>query len=313
MSVLGVGCGTLGAFWQGHSDADWRRALDTAISSGINLFDTADSYGRGRAEHLLGKALKGRGDDLVVITKTGLLKTPSSGMRVLAAAYRSAQGRVGDRLRQTYSATRRDLAQRRCATPEYVRRAAAASRKRLGRSQLDVFLLHNPPPTELRNSELIDTLHELRRSGKIRWWGVSARTTADAAVALEMPGIDCLEIEINVCNIDTTSGLIASAAEMGVAVIARQPFGSGALLRQIQEVAGGSDPRTMAASRDKGSILQVCLQYPLSLKGVSTVIAGMARPEHVVQNSQLVSSPPLPSGATESIRRQLCAGGQGAE
>src|SRR5688572_16157670 len=177
VSVLGVGCATLGAFWQGHSDADWKMALESAISQGINVFDTADSYGRGRSERLLGRALKGRHDDLIVITKTGLLKTPSSALRVVGAAYDSSTGRIGNRIRQTYSVAVRDLARRRCVTSAYVVRAVAASQERLGRSQLDIFLLHSPPPMELQSSELIHTLHELRRSGRIRGWGVSARTT----------------------------------------------------------------------------------------------------------------------------------------
>jgi aryl-alcohol dehydrogenase-like predicted oxidoreductase len=309
VSVLGAGCATLGAFWQGQSDADWQMALDAAISQGINVFDTADSYGRGRSERLLGKALKGRQDDLIVITKTGLLKTPSSALRVVGAAYDSSTGKIGARIRQTYSVARTNLARRRCYTSEYIVRAVRASQERLRRSHLDIFLLHSPPSTELQSSELIHTLHELRRSGKIRWWGVSARTTDDAGVALEMPGIDCLEIELNICDSGAASTLISAAAERGVAIIARQPFASGALVRKIEAVANRPTP---SASLDRETILHACLQYPLSLSGVSTVIAGMARPEHVVRNSGLLQSEPLSSETVDAIRDQLC-GGPGAD
>jgi aryl-alcohol dehydrogenase-like predicted oxidoreductase len=308
VSVLGVGCSTLGAFWQGHSDADWKHALETAISHGINLFDTADSYGRGRSESLLGKVLKGRQDDLIVITKTGLLKTPSSALRVVGAAYDSSRGAIGERIRRTYTVAGRELARRRCVMPQYVARAVAASQRRLLRSQLDIFLLHSPPPAELQNPELIDTLNELRQSGAIRTWGVSARATEDAAVALEMPGIGCLEIELNICNGDETAGLISTAAENGVAIIARQPFGSGSLLKHATRDGDEPSLQTSSPPADIQPILQACLQYPLSLQGVGAVVAGMARPEHVLQNEALMRADPASSATIDSIRELLCGG-----
>jgi aryl-alcohol dehydrogenase-like predicted oxidoreductase len=189
---------------------------------------------------------------------------------------------------------------------QYVARAVTASQRRLLRSHLDIFLLHSPPPLELQNPELIDTLNELRQSGEIRTWGVSARTTEDAAVALEMPGIDCLEIELNICNGDEIAGLISTAAKDGVAVIARQPFGSGSLLQQ----ATREEPSlpTSSPPADIQSILQACLQYPLSVQGVGSVIAGMGRPEHVVQNESLIRGDQLSSATMDSIRGVLCGG-----
>jgi aryl-alcohol dehydrogenase-like predicted oxidoreductase len=311
VSVLGIGCATLGAFWQGRSDADWKAALDSAIEQGINVFDTADSYGRGRSEYLLGKALKGRERDVIVITKTGLLKTPSAALRVVQAAYDASAGRFGDRIRQTFSAARRDLAQGRCVSSEYVVRAVAASQRRLRRSPLDIFLLHSPPAAELQSSQLIRTLHELRRTGMVRWWGVSPRTIDDGAVALEMPGIDCLELELNLCNGEAAAKVVSRAAERGVAVIARQPFGSGTLVRQADAAAGPWIPAGQDAAADSPTVLQACLQYPLSVHGVSTVIAGMARAEHVARNTALLDSDPLPSDKIDSVRQQLCVGGRG--
>ena len=163
---------------------------------------------------------------------------------------------------------------------------------------------------ELQNSQLIHALHELRRTGMVRWWGVSPRTVDDGAVALEMPGIDCLELELNLCNGDTAGKVISAATERGVAVIARQPFGSGTLVRQANAAAGPWIPRSRRGCRftDRPSVLS---PIPLSVHGVSTVIAGMARAEHVARNAALMSQIHFPPDTIDSVRQQLCVGGRG--
>ena len=89
VSALGMGCAKLGAFWQGRSPAEGRRAIDAARRAGINLFDTADCYARGISERLLGRALLAEPGDVVVCTKVGLLKTP---LAVLSARRAGARG-----------------------------------------------------------------------------------------------------------------------------------------------------------------------------------------------------------------------------
>jgi aryl-alcohol dehydrogenase-like predicted oxidoreductase len=299
VSVLGVGCATLGAWWHGHPDASWRQAIDAAIAGGITLFDTADSYGMGRSERLLGQLLQ-RHDDVVLITKAGVIKTPASVLRILrdgASSERRADGWGASRATLT-----RDLARQRCVTPGYVLRSVDASRRKLRRPVLDVFLLHSPPPDGLEDKRLLQTLHRLRRSGKVRSWGVSAGTVADAEMALEMAGIDCLEIRMDVCDGRGIEPIVDSAADKGVAVIARQPFGSGVL---AERAGDGSRP---AHAPSPETILSACLRYPLSQRGVSAVVAGMGRPGHVQDNLRFIDAPPSADVEIEDVRRWLCGG-----
>jgi aryl-alcohol dehydrogenase-like predicted oxidoreductase len=289
VSVLGVGCATLGSWWHGYPDTSWRAAIEAAISCGIRLFDTSDAYGMGRSERMLG-ALLNRHDDVVVITKAGRIKTPASVIRVLQ-----------DGASMSRATVTRDLGRRRCVTPGYILRSVEASRRRLRRPVLDVFLLHSPPADAFGDTRLLETLHRLRRSGLVRSWGVSAGTTTDAEMALEMPGIQCLEVRMDLCDRRGNERLIRSATNQGIAVIARQPFRSGALAERMSE-----DAERSASAPPAEAILRACLRYPLSEPGVSAVIAGMGRPGHVRRNTEYVNAQPVDDSEIDEVRRWLC-------
>jgi aryl-alcohol dehydrogenase-like predicted oxidoreductase len=267
VSSLGMGCAGLGTTWQGRSESEASKALSLALRAGINFFDTADVYGRGRSERILGDAVRAVREDVVVATKCGLIRTPSTFVNASLEA-RSVSGSEGSR-----SSVRRLLKTRRRYTPGYIARAALSSLRRLRTDWIDLFLLHSPPRDVLLDEEVVDAMARLRQDGTIRFWGISARNDHEALIALDMPGIDCLEVELNVCHRQPSANLIPEAASRGVAVIARQPFASGRLV-------SGPPPAGLTME----TVVAGCLQFAAGVPGVATVIAGMSQPKHVDRN-----------------------------
>jgi aryl-alcohol dehydrogenase-like predicted oxidoreductase len=265
VSTLGMGCARLGTTWQGRSESQARKALSLALRAGINFFDTADVYGRGRSERILGDAVRAVREDVVVATKCGLIRTPSTYVNASLEA-RGVSGHEG-------SSLRRLLETRRRYTPGYIARAALSSLRRLRTDRIDLFLLHSPPRDVLLDEEVVDAMARLRQDGTIRFWGISARNDDEALIALDMPGIDCVEVELNVCHRQPSTNLIPEAAYRGVAVIARQPFASGRLV---------SGP--LPAGLTMETVVAGCLQFAAGEPGVATVIAGMSQPKHVDRN-----------------------------
>src|SRR5215218_2691159 len=153
-----MGCAKLGAFWQGRTPGEGRRALDAALHAGVNLFDTADCYARGISERLVGRALRGSGE-AVVCTKVGLLKTPAA----LVLARRA--GARGDALR--LAGLSRGGAAAGCYEPGYVTAALERSLRRLGRERVELLLLHAPPLQVIRAQRFLPALDELVRAGRV--------------------------------------------------------------------------------------------------------------------------------------------------
>ena len=263
-----MGCARLGTTWQGRSESQARKALSLALRAGINFFDTADVYGRGRSERILGDAVRAVREDVVLATKCGLIRTPSTYVNASLEA-RGVSGHEG-----SLSSVKRLLKTRRQYTPGYIARAAFSSLRRLRTDRIDLFLLHSPPRNVLFDEEVVDAMARLRQDGTIRFWGISARNDDEALIALDMPGIDCLEVELNVCHRQPSTNLIPEAASRGVAVIARQPFASGRLI---------SGPAPAGLTME--TVVAGCLQFAAGVPGVATVIAGMSQPNHVDRNA----------------------------
>lgn len=284
VSVIGMGCSRLGSIWHGKSDRAGRAAVAKALDSGINLFDTADGYAFGRSEKLLGQALRSRRDDAVIVTKCGMLRTPLALTNALLAGHGAADS---PRIKAL-------LLTRRSYGSAYITRAADESLRRLHTDYLDVFMLHSPPREVLLNDEIPVALDQLRAKGKVRAWGVSAQSEAAAWTAMQMPRIDCLQIRFNVCQAKPKAELISRAANQGLAVIARQPFASGALLARAAE-----------AGLQRESVLGACLQLAQDAEGVASVVVGMSRPEHVAENVAAARTDPTTPLDLERIRA-LC-------
>jgi aryl-alcohol dehydrogenase-like predicted oxidoreductase len=179
------------------ADAEVDRVIDRALEVGIDLFDTADVYGKGAMERRLGARLPA--GTTAVVTK------------------------IGTDLDATPPRKRFDL--------EHLRPAFERSRERLGRDRLDVVLLHNPSVAALQRSEPFDFLKELKRLGALRAFGVSAGSAEVVQAALD-GGAEVIELPYNVFNTTDLHHAASTVAEKGAAVLARSVLSHGLLAGQ---------------------------------------------------------------------------------
>ncbi|MEA5453389.1 aldo/keto reductase [Sinomonas sp. JGH33] len=259
---LGIGTARLGAFWQRRLPGDGLRALETALDLGITLIDTADVYARGIAERLVGRAVRGR-DDVVVVTKVGLLKTPAG----LAAA-----ARFGDRA-PTGSGLSMNSTAGTCFASRYVEEAAQRCLRRQGRSVLDVLLLHEPTADDLRGARFGEAMERMADGGTIRCWGASVRTLDAAVAALDLPGLAWLEIPANLAAPEIAAAVAQHPRSQEVVVVALGVLGDGSLVREASRCglhgADGVAALTEAAA---------------ALPGIDGVLLGMSSRQHAVDN-----------------------------
>lgn len=297
---IGLGCWQLGGTdWGGLSDMRARSILIAAADSGVNFFDTADVYGNGRSEEILGRFLRERKGTFFVATKVG---------------------RAGGIYPSGY-------------TWDAIRSATEASLKRMELPALDLTQLHCIPTDILKNGEIFDWLRRLKTEGKIRNFGASVETVEEALICLEQPGISSLQIIFNVFRQKPAEELFPLAREKGVAVIVRLPLASGLLGGHLtgQTVFSPQDHRNY--NRDgkffnvgetfcglpferglelvarlqtmvpQGMTLpQLALRYILDHEAVSVVIPGSSRPAQATSNATATKIPPLSPALHEQLR-----------
>jgi len=252
-----MGCAKLGAFWQGRSGTEGRRALDVALDAGIDLLDTADCYARGISERLVGRAVADHPNPVLVCTKVGLLKTPVALMDARRAGGAGGAAQLTGLSKGGAAAA--------CYAPGYVTAAAERSLRRLRAERVDLLLLHAPPAGVIRRSGYLVALEEMQRAGKLDRWGFSCGGVEEARAALEVPGVACLQIPYNPRRRDVLDAVGTRAGELGVAIVAAGPFGDGTLL-------------------EDGWTAEKCLRFALRAPGVSSVLAGMSEARHVRAN-----------------------------
>ena len=193
---MGLGCWQLGGTdWGNVEDKTAFDILSAAVDAGTDFFDTADVYGNGRSETLIGKFLQERKAKIFVATKLG---------------------RTGSLYPDKY-------------TEANVRAATEASLQRLGVPTLDLTQLHCIPMEVLRRGEVFESLRKLQREGKIRHFGASVESMDEALLCLEQPGLVSLQIIFNIFRQKPIHTLFAKAKQKGVAIIVRLPLASGLL------------------------------------------------------------------------------------
>jgi aryl-alcohol dehydrogenase-like predicted oxidoreductase len=196
VSEIGLGCWQLGgADWGKIDDKLAFDILGAAVDSGVNFFDTADVYGSGRSETLIGQFLKSRRDRIFVATKLGRAST------LYPAHYTEAN----------------------------VAAATEDSLKRLGVDALDLTQLHCVPTAVMRQGDIFDWMRTLKRQGKIRQFGASVESMDEALLCLEQEGLASLQIIFNIFRQKPIDMLFAKAKAKGVAIIVRLPLASGLL------------------------------------------------------------------------------------
>jgi aryl-alcohol dehydrogenase-like predicted oxidoreductase len=300
VSEIGYGTWGIGGFVAGASygetdDAVSRAALRRALERGVTFFDTADAYGDGRAETLLGECF-GAG----------------SGVAIDAVVVASKAGHPRFGGPQDFS-------------PGHLARSVEGSLRRLRRDRIELLQLHNPPLDLLRaRPEILGALDEMRRAGKIGAWGLSTKTPAEAGVAIREFAAACVQANFNLADQRALEdGLLDLALSTDTGLIARTPlafgFLSGRLSAQAEFPEGdhrrnwskeriaqwASASRTLAgdiAARDGQSLAQVALRFCLSHPGVSTTIPGMLTPAEVDENAAVSTFAPMPAADIAKIR-----------
>jgi aryl-alcohol dehydrogenase-like predicted oxidoreductase len=218
VSALGVGCARVGSISNPVSTREVSATLEAAIDAGVNLFDTADVYGQGDSERLLGRLRARYGDRMFVVTKVGLVcGRLANALRFAKPALRAlvrARARTGDTVRGQMM---------RCDfTASYLRQAVEGSLRRLRTSALDGLLLHNPTPEALANPEIHELLHAFVQEGKAVNVGISANSVQDVEAALSIPAITMLQVPAIVAEGLTAASLSERLHQRGIALFVRE-------------------------------------------------------------------------------------------
>jgi aryl-alcohol dehydrogenase-like predicted oxidoreductase len=291
VSEIGLGCWQLGgADWGNLDDQRAFEILNTAADAGITFLDTADVYGLGRSETLIGKFLKQRKEQFFVATKLG---------------------RMSDLYPDKY-------------TEAGVRAATEASLKRLGVDALDLTQLHCVPPQVLQRGEIFDWLRKLQREGKIKSFGASVESMDEAKVCLAQDGICSLQIIFNLFRQKPIHSIFAEAKQKRVGIIVRLPLASGLLSGKMTKAQKFPSNDHRNYNRDgqhfnvgetfaglpfeKGveladalkpfvpagmNLADMAQRWILDHDAVSTVITGASKPEQALANARVSALPSL--------------------
>ncbi len=198
LRISEMALGTWGLSGDGYGlieEAEQDRVLRRAFDMGLSLVDTADAYGAGRMERLIGRAATGR-EGIVVVTKGGTDRTTSPPRKRFDGAY--------------------------------LRGCVERSLRRLGRSRIDIYLLHNPSESVLKTGEAVDVLLDLKEQGKIAHWGVSVGDAAVGRAALRK-GAEVIEIAYNLFHSSDLHRLAGEIIVSGAGVLARSTLAYGLL------------------------------------------------------------------------------------
>lgn len=203
-SQLGLGCMGMSEFYGEADDAESLRVLDRAVGLGVTFWDTADMYGPYTNEALVGKALKGRRNQITLATKFGILRDPADPQK------RGFSGK-----------------------PAYVQSACEASLKRLGVDVIDLYYLHRVDP-QTPIEETVGALGRLVEQGKVRGIGLSEVSAATLRKAHATHPITAVQSEYSLWTRDPEEEVLEACKESGIAFVAYSPLGRGFLTGQIK-------------------------------------------------------------------------------
>ncbi|NOU85225.1 aldo/keto reductase [Paenibacillus sp. LMG 31460] len=300
VSEVSFGTWGIGGGWGHSNDDEALKGLHHAMDAGVNFFDTADVYGSGHAEELLAKATKGKEDKIYVATKF------------------CRAGDIHDL--STYS-------------EESVRHYCESSLKRLKRERIDLYQIHCPPLSILKDGQVFEVLEKLKTEGKIRHYGVSVETVEEGLFSIGIPGVMALQVIYNLFRQKPAESLFTQAKAAGVGILVRLPLASGLLTGKFTETStfAEDDHRNFNAdgaqfnvgetfaglpfnkgvelSREltwiaegRGNMARASMRWILDNPNITCVIPGFKNERQVEDNLGTVHVPPFTPEELERIQ-----------
>jgi aryl-alcohol dehydrogenase-like predicted oxidoreductase len=280
--------------WGRTSDEESIVTIRRARELGVTFFDTADSYGFGRSESLLGLVLSRTRKDVVIATKVGVSRD------------------VEGRLRKDFSRS-------------HISHAVDGSLKRLRTDYIDLYQLHNPTLEELARDDIHEAMDRLQESGKIRFWGVSVTTPEEGIEVIRNGWGYALQVLYNVLNQAPAAELFPLAKEKGYGIIARVPLASGLLSgkfrtdttfspddvrqnfltpKRLEEVIPRVDEAKSIIGGTARSLAEGALRFVLANDAVSTTIPG-ARNVRQIEMNALADEVRIPQEVVDKLTSRL--------
>src|SRR5438093_7092050 len=298
LKVTEIGCGAwaIGGNAHGNSygptdDAESIAAVRRAADLGVNFIDTADVYGWGHSEEILGVALEGHREDVHIATKVG-----------------------GDFY---HGGVRMNF------DPGYIAFALERSLKRLRTTHVDVYQIHNPPTELMGDPETYEVLEALKAEHKIDHYGVSVHEPAEATLCLEAGSPEVLQIPFSLFRQEWIEDVFDAARKANVGIIAREPLGNGFLSGKIRAdarfppgdirhhwppsmVAGRATAaeRLSFLARADRTMAQTALQFVLSFPAVSVTIPGAKTVAQIDENAAASGATPLTADEVRKARER---------